>query len=472
MPADNDAKYRAELAAYHASLRENFLSFLWSRPAHESFTAERNGFAELEQPSINVFDLKVPRSEKRNGRVFDSLDILASPALSAVSRPTASSVASSASINVMTIPTSPIIEKSVNVINPLTGRRIGSDTRLPTPPGREYIRQQAKERLQRRRQGLPDWDIVEEIPRVALCTQSLSATPMQKSRSDKRIAQQIRPDLRSCPEISIFSDQPIPPRKVRNALSYPVRPVAFRRTTSSSTFGERGRTSTRQQHHTITSPSPSCPTTLCKLSRLHIRPPEKESRQASYAGTRQRDRTSRYSCGRSNAPSVEEWSDNESETSSISGRSSHSPLAVTFPVVRQASTTRAVITGNPSSEGPTILIRRHADESHYPPVISPTHHPSPPIYEVIAKHRLPMERRNSGTTLTDMTPRTEFSEASFVALAPSPLFATEIHSAPSLSPLDGSSGMEDTNDAKGHYERDSACPPPKQSAPIVEAFKR
>jgi hypothetical protein len=504
MTTDNDAKYRAALAAYHASLRENFLSFLWSRPAHESFTAERNGFAELEQTSGNVFDLKPPRSEKRNGRVFDSMDVLASPTISTVSRPAASSITSFASINAITIPTSPIIEKSVNVINPLTGRRLGSDPRLPTPPGREQIRQQARERAQLRHhrqfRTLPESPpIVEQHPNVVVGTQSLSAPPMERSlllHDKHNIPRHTRTNLRSCPEINIFSDRLVPSQKpipTRKALSScPTRPTVFHRTTSSSSFRERRRPAAKQPYgRSLASPSPSSASLDCTLSRLHINPPKKNTRQTSYQGTQPHHydhRTPRYTRGRrslavdgsaaESSGEEEMQSETESEPSSASGRSSHSSLAVTSPVVRRGPPSPRVTQGMSSSisKGPTILIRRHADELHHHHLhaISPRHphHLSPPMYEIMTKHhRLPppIDRRNSGTTLTDLTPRTEFSEASFAALAPSPLFATtEIHRASSpSSPLDGSPGFEGVDAGKEYDQyQAAACPPPKQHSPV------
>ncbi|KAJ9108689.1 hypothetical protein QFC21_000009 [Naganishia friedmannii] len=487
MTTDNDAEYRAALAAYHATLRENFLSFLWSRPAHESFTAERNGFAELEQTSGNVFDLKPARSEKRNGRVFDSLDVLASPAASTVSRLPASSVTSFASMSAITVPTSPVLEKSVNAINPLTGRRVGSDPRLPTPPGREFIRQQARGRARRPQHASPQSKVTEGLSSVVLGTQSISAPSMERSRPDKCTIQQTRTDLPSCPEISIFGGQStIPPqRKIRNAHSYPVGSVNLRRTTSSSTFGERGIASATQRRRDTSPPDPSSPTSRCDLSRLHAEPKKTETRQAPHHDSRHHRMSLRNPPGLLVSKSAEGWSDEEiesesgerSEPSSASEGSSHSSLAVTSPVVRSGSPSRSVIPGrlSASAEGATILIRRHADNLHYPSAISPIRHLSPPIYEVMAKyHRLPLDRRNSGTTLTDMTPRTEFSEASFTALAPSPLFATETHSAPSSSHLDTFPGLNEAGLTNKYYEQDStaACPPPKQQHFSVDQLMR
>lgn len=87
---ERDAAYRHALAEYHASLRENFINFLWTRPAHESFTPERNGGrpapsntrSKPSPPQVNTTPEVAEKKER-----------------------------------------SPLLETSRNVVNPLTGKR-------------------------------------------------------------------------------------------------------------------------------------------------------------------------------------------------------------------------------------------------------------------------------------------------------------------------------------------------------------
>ncbi|KAJ9104758.1 hypothetical protein QFC19_003899 [Naganishia cerealis] len=461
MASDDEAKYREALAAYHSSLRENFLSFLWSRPAHESFSAERNGLAQHDDDSAdNVFDLRPRRSDKRKGRVFSPMVDLASPEISENSRqPGPSGLDKDCQhitigpMDATTVPTSPILEKSLNVINPLTGRRLGSNPRLPTPPGREQIRQQAIQEVRRHRRQPRESDSVIK-PRTGWEEKEAPTPPMERSKpngSNRQILQPFCAEPGNCLELSVFGGYTSSQRKFRSVPSCPSRSVENHRAKSLSSSAERGRIATEQLQRCTFSASSSSAVAVPELSRLRIKP-LKELQQMSYYGTRRDQITPRYQVSTKCAHEETE-SESESEPSSTSGRSSQSSLAVTSPVARHGSSDSTVITGGASFEGPTIVGPRHVDDALYPP-LSATH--------PLAKHRLPIDRTNSTTTtLTDLTPRTEGSEASFAALAPSPVFATEMPLDPT-SPRDRPSGVESAETTSDSREHISACPPPKQ----------
>lgn len=321
---ERDAAYRHALAEYHASLRENFIDFLWTRPAYESYTPERNG----------------GRSATR-------------------SKPPAPEV-------VTTSPTpaagkkerSPLLETSRNVVNPLTGRR-WVDSRTVTP--------------RHGKTATPKHD-----------GKGYVAPPMERS---------VPVPPPSIPAV-VKNAPPPPPRQ----HTLPVRPLVKRHGTSSSSFGIRGR---------VHGPS--------------VFPEDKglgggwkAMGNRSFHGFRRR--SSSVSSASSNDNHSSDEDDDHHTPPALSHRSSSSSLAITSPTAPAHRT---------KHDEPTISnVPRHSIDDHSSP--------SPPTHVGKAHLRLPavpavspfgelvggMKRVGMGTP---GTARTEGTEASWAALAPSPL---------------------------------------------------
>lgn len=318
-PPAMDAEYRHALARYHASLRENLLTAVWSRPAHESYSP--------------------PCAE------------------------------------------CPPLQKSHNVVNPLTGRRLGSDPRLPTPEGRDVIRREARAAYREREYLAPPMERSHPVP--------------DSSFHDAQETQHVHAE---------------PSGPTARHHSFPTRrPPLNHRGTSSSSFGIRGRV---PNHHTG---SPA------QIAARAIRTLGREPRQSSFHGFPKGRDTGWRGMSSSSSSSDDDGEDQNEDVPPLSHRSSTSSLAITSPTCP----------GSPS-DPPNISAARHSidDTSHdLSTVAKPPHNSTvpilhlptvPPTSPVGPLHRPHPSRKAS--TMTLPTPTTDASESSFAALAPSPFF--------------------------------------------------
>lgn len=336
---ERDTAYRHALAEYHASLRENFLSFLWSRPAYESFTPERNG-----------------------GRSQTTRDKCAAPSL------TESAIKSVGDAGkVWKKERSPLLETSRNVVNPLTGRRWGETQDVIPRHGRKTAQQEGK---------------------------GYVAPAMERSVP-----------LPAAPTVTHLAPPPPPPPRQH---TLPTRPHVKRHGTSSSSFGIRGR---------VDDHSPPIAPLFGGIGK---------GSGGGWQGMGNRSfhgfRTRSESVSSTSSADVHEDEDGDHHTPpSLSHRSSTSSLAITSPTALH------------HSDEPTITnVPRHSMDSTTSPGPHHAHKPRqlrlpsvPAVSPFGDLYNNGMRRTftpgKAVTPGTAGTMGTEGTEASFQALAPSPL---------------------------------------------------